>query len=165
MARFKHEYDSPYIIRSSAEDTRWLFAMYAACNTTMIAGDTLKKRLEVIDKAEQLRELHKKLLEITHQIRLTFPPEKHQTISRQIDNIHFKLEIGKSPFNDTGNVYVSIGDLDTLIYYAHRMSCIFCSHPTWCNSRCELGKALDHCCPEGRTKRESWSEIDVGIKD
>ena len=165
MARFKHEYDSPYIIRSNAEDTRWLFAMYAACNTTKIAGDTLKKRLEVIEKVERLRELHKELLEITHQINLTFPPDKYQTINRQIDNIHFKLEIGKSPFNDTGNVYVNIGDLDTLIYYAHRMSCIFCSHPTWCNSRCELGKALDHCCPEGRTKRESWSEIDVGVKD
>lgn len=165
MARFKHEYESPYIIRSSAEDTRWLFAMYAACNTTMIAGDTLKKRLEVIEKVERLRELHEELLEITHMINLTFPPDKYQTINRQIDNIHFKLEIGKSPFNDTGNVYVNIGDLDTLIYYAHRMSCIFCSHPTWCNSRCELGKALDHCCPEGRTKRESWSEIDVGVKD
>lgn len=155
-----HEYDNG-IIRSSAEDVRWLFAMFAAARTALIAQDTLAKRLEVVHEADNLKHIQEELLRITRTIFLTFPPEKHETINRQLDNIHYKLEIGKSPFNDTGSCYTNIGDLDTLIYYAHRMTCIFCSHPTWCNSRCDLGKALDHCCPESRTRKESWSEINI----
>lgn len=161
MKKSRHEYDNPNIIRSNADDVRWLFALFAAVRTTKEAQDRLGNRLDAVGQRDRLNKLQEDLLEVWNTVFLTFPPEKHDTIVRQLDTIHFKLEIGQSPFNDLGYVYTSINDLDALIYYAHRMSCIFCSHPTWCNSRCELGKALDHCCPEGRTKKESWSEIDI----
>ena len=166
MATGKHEYDDPKIIRSNSDDVKWLFAMFAASRTTLIALDKLGHRLDALGEREALMAAHEEVLRITRAIFQTFPPEKHQTINNQLDNIHFEMKIGKVPAGkDNGQVYTDIGDLDTLIYYAHRMSCTFCSHPTWCNSRCSLGKALDHCCPEGRTKRESWSEIDIEAKD
>lgn len=153
--------DNPNIIRSSADDVRWLFSLFATVRTTQIANDTLGNRLDIIGKRERLREIHDELLKIVQDVFQTFPPEKHATINRQLDTIHYKLEIGRTPYNDDGYVYTKMDDLDVLIKFAHKMNCQICSHPSWCNSRCKLGKALDRCCPESRGRKESWSNIDV----
>lgn len=152
------------VIRSCAHDTQWLFALDAAVRTLDCYSSECRNRIEAISEAEAFDRARADLRRITENVTYTFPQEKWGAIERQLGNLFYRIDTGK-PLNPRTNTLVDVDELDTLIRYAHDFNCKTCSHPSYCGSRCELGKVLDHMLPQQRNKKESWADIDVTRED
>ena len=149
------------IIRSNSHDINWLFALGAAVRTLDKAREELGDRIDVSGQRETAERLYTEIDDMFHSLLLTYPPEKYPSILRQMQSIFYRIDTVRPVNADKAHTLMDVDDLSVLIKFAHRMNCQICSHPTWCGSRCDLGKTFDRCCPEHRGKKESWSEIDV----
>ena len=159
-----HELDGN-IIRSNSHDTKWFFALCAAVRTLELIGDQLASRVDILGERNALSEVHGEVLRITNAILDTFPHEKHPAMERQMQSIYYRIDVSRPVNGSKANTLMDVDDLGTLMKYAHKMNCQICSHPSWCGSRCDLGKVFDRCCPESRGKKESWAFIDISAND
>lgn len=153
------------IIRSSSHDVNWLMILSAICSSLDSLGRELDRRIAATDNEEMLHVALHATEVMRDQILMTFPPEKRDSIQRQFGHLFVDCKtyvpIG---YKSKAETVMAVDHLDTLIRYAHTMNCQICSHPTWCNKRCGLGRALDACCPEHRDRKESWQDIDVTLE-
>ena len=151
------------VIRSNAHDTQWLFGFDASVRTLDCYQEEGKNRLEAIGAAEELASIRQRLRIICERLSLTFPQEKLAAIQRQLPYLYYRIDVGR-PMDSKTNTIMDVDELGTIIEYAHKMNCQICPHPSYCGSRCQLGKVFDHILPEQRDRKESWADIDIVTK-
>lgn len=158
-------HEEPGIIRSNSHDTKWWFALTAAARTMDLIREHLGDRLKIINGMDTAGRLYDESEQLVADLLSTYPPEKHEAMLRQLQHVYFHIDVGRPVLKETANTIIDVDQLGTLIDFAHANSCRLCSHPTWCGSRCELGKVFDRILPETRGKKESWLDIDVTKDD